>query len=96
MASRTILVVEDKHDIAQLVQLHLHDTGYEVDVAQDGSAGLQQALAKSYDLIILDLMLPGIDGLEVCRKLGTSSKYSLVVSANQLKKTDLLLRYDNP
>lgn len=88
MASRTILVVEDDPDIAQLVQLHLRDTGYEVDVAQDGPAGLQQALAKSYDLIILDLMLPGIDGLGVCRKLRASSKYSLVLMLTA-KSTEL-------
>lgn len=88
MAPRTILVVEDDPDIAQLVHLHLRDTGYDVDVAQDGPAGLQQALAKSYDLIILDLMLPGMDGLELCRKLRASSKYSLVLMVTA-KSTEL-------
>jgi len=88
MAPRTILVIEDDPDIAQLVQLHLRDTGYEVDVAQDGPAGLQRALGKSYDLVILDLMLPGIDGLEVCRKLRGASKYSLVLMVTA-KSTEL-------
>lgn len=88
MAPRTILVIEDDPDIAQLVQLHLRDTGYQVDVAQDGSAGLQQALGKSYDLVILDLMLPGVDGLEVCRKLRGTSKYSLVLMVTA-KSTEL-------
>jgi DNA-binding response OmpR family regulator len=88
MAPRTILVIEDDPDIAQLMQLHLRDTGYEVDMAQDGSAGLQQALGKSYDLVILDLMLPGIDGLEVCRKLRGASKYSLVLMVTA-KSTEL-------
>lgn len=88
MAPRTILVVEDDPDIAQLVHLHLRDTGYDVDVAPDGPAGLQQALAKSYDLIILDLMLPGMDGLEVCRKLRASSRYSLVLMLTA-KSTEL-------
>ena len=82
MAPRTILVVEDDPDIAQLVHLHLRDTGYDVDVAQDGQAGLQQALAGSYDLIILDLMLPGMNGLELCRKLRASSKCSLVTKTS--------------
>jgi len=88
MAPRTILVIEDDPDIAQLVHLHLRDTGYEVDVAQDGTAGLQQALAKSYDLIILDLMLPGIGGLELCRKLRGLSKYSLILMVTA-KSTEL-------
>ena len=88
MAPRTILVIEDDPDIAQLVHLHLRDTGYEVDVAQDGAAGLQQALAKSYDLIVLDLMLPGIGGLELCRKLRGSSKYSLILMVTA-KSTEL-------
>ena len=88
MAPRTILVIEDDPDIAQLVHLHLCDTGYEVDVVQDGLAGLQQALAESYDLVILDLMLPGIDGLELCRKLRGASKYSLVLMLTA-KSTEL-------
>lgn len=88
MAPRTILVVEDDPDIAQLVHLHLRDTGYDVDVAQSGPAGLQQALARPYDLIILDLMLPGMDGLELCRKLRASSKYSLVLMVTA-KSTEL-------
>jgi DNA-binding response OmpR family regulator len=88
MAPRTILVVEDDPDIAQLVHLHLRDTGYDVDVAPDGPAGLQQALARSYDLIILDLMLPGMDGLELCRKLRASSRYSLVLMVTA-KSTEL-------
>ena len=88
MAARTILVVEDDPDIAQLVQLHLRDTGYDVDMAQNGPAGLQQALARPYDLIILDLMLPGMDGLELCRKLRASSRYSLVLMVTA-KSTEL-------
>lgn len=85
---RTILVIEDDPDIAHLVHLHLCDTGYKVDVAHDGTDGLQQALAKSYDLIILDLMLPGIDGLELCRKLRGSSKYCLIMMVTS-KSTEL-------
>jgi DNA-binding response OmpR family regulator len=67
-------VVEDDRDIAELIRLHLVDLGCEVVHAADGAAGLAQAEAKAFDLVILDLMLPGIDGLEVCRRLraGTS------------------------
>ncbi|HMS82710.1 MAG TPA: response regulator transcription factor [Nitrospira sp.] len=77
--SRTILVIEDDHDIAHLVEFHLRDMGYDVCVVHDGTAGLAQALVKSYDLIVLDVMLPGMDGLELCRKLRANPRYSPIL-----------------
>jgi DNA-binding response OmpR family regulator len=71
-----ILVIEDDKDIAHLVELHLKDTGYKVTLAHDGHVGLDQALSKPYDLIILDLMLPGVDGLEICRRVRAASVYT--------------------
>jgi two-component system, OmpR family, alkaline phosphatase synthesis response regulator PhoP len=59
---RRILIVEDDKDIAHLVELHLKDAGYEVSLAHDGNAGLDLALSKPCDLIILGLMLPGWRG----------------------------------
>ena len=81
-SSRRILVIEDARDIAQLVQMHLRDLNYHVDVAYDGGIGLEMALASRYDLIVLDLMLPGVDGLEICRRLRTHDErhaYSLIL-----------------
>lgn len=72
---RRILVIEDDRDIADLVSLHLRDLGLEVDQALDGRSGLDKALGTPYDLIVLDLMLPGLDGLEICRRLRTQSRY---------------------
>ena len=77
--SRRILVIEDDKDIAHLVELHLKDTGYEVTLVHDGDAGLDQALSNPYDLIILDLMLPGMDGLEICRRVRAAFVYTPVV-----------------
>lgn len=77
--SRTILVIEDDHDIAHLVEFHLRDTGYDVHVTNNGVSGLTQALATPYDLIILDLMLPGMGGLELCRKLRANPGYSPIL-----------------
>jgi DNA-binding response OmpR family regulator len=77
--SRKILVIEDDKDIAHLVELHLKDTGYTVSLAHDGNTGLHEALSKPYDLIILDLMLPGMDGLEICRRVRAASVYTPVV-----------------
>ena len=72
---RRILVIEDDVDIARLVELHLRDGGYEVSHAYDGAAGLGLALSKPFDLIILDLLLPGMDGLEICRRIRAESAY---------------------
>ena len=66
---RKILIVEDDQDISYLVEIHLRDAGYEVNTAFDGTSGLEQALAGKYDLVILDLALPGVEGLEICRRL---------------------------
>jgi two-component system phosphate regulon response regulator PhoB len=69
MAKETILVVDDEEDILELVRHHLKREGYDVQCADSGEKALAAARAGSVNLIILDLMLPGIDGLEVTRKL---------------------------
>lgn len=74
-----VLIVEDDRDISHLVALHLKDVGYEVDVAYDGSDGREQALAKTYDLVILDLTLPDVEGLEICRLLRARPTYPLIL-----------------
>lgn len=83
-----ILVIEDDRDIARLVELHLHDQGYDVHVAHDGVSGLKQALSNPYDLIVLDLMLPGVEGLEVCRKVRTKPNYTPILMLTA-KSTEL-------
>ncbi len=64
----TILLIEDNHDIAAMVGDHLESEGYEVDYAADGVTGLHLAVTESFDAIVLDLMLPGMDGMDLCRK----------------------------
>lgn len=70
-ATPMILLVEDHNDIAEMVTAYLENRGFDVDYAADGITGLHLAVSNTYDAIILDLMLPGIDGLELCRKLRT-------------------------
>jgi DNA-binding response OmpR family regulator len=70
---KNILVIEDEYDIAELIRLHLTDLGFEITIARDGSEGLRKATNGNWDLVILDLRLPGIDGLEVCRQLRRQS-----------------------
>lgn len=73
--TRSILVIEDDPDIRALVELHLADAGHRVAVEPNGRLGLEQALSGEYDLVILDLMLPGIDGLEICRQLRAQKQH---------------------
>jgi len=68
-----ILLIEDHHDIAAMVCDHLEFRGYEVDYAADGITGLHLAVTGDFDAIILDLMLPGLDGVEICRKYRTEA-----------------------
>ncbi len=77
--TRKVLVVEDNPDIAKLVSLHLRDIDCEVALAADGLRGLDEARARRYDLIILDLMLPGMDGLELCRRLRAETDYTPIL-----------------
>ena len=76
---RKILVVEDNQDLARLLELHLRDLSYDVDLAFDGNAGWTQITSQHYDLIILDIMLPGIDGLEICRRLRSQPAYKPIL-----------------
>ncbi len=66
---RRILIIEDEESIAELEKDYLELSGFDVDIENEGTAGLEKALHEEYDLFILDLMLPGMDGFEICRKI---------------------------
>lgn len=70
-----VLIVEDDADIARLVQMNLKDIQCEADIAADGLEGVKRFQQGNYDLVVLDLMLPGMDGLAVCRKLRAGADY---------------------
>lgn len=76
---KRILLVEDDPDIADVLALHLRDEGYEVTHAADGNDGAEQARTGLWDALVLDLTLPGIDGLEICRQVRASSHYIPIV-----------------
>ncbi|RMG42663.1 MAG: DNA-binding response regulator [Candidatus Dadabacteria bacterium] len=65
----TVLVIEDDPKISRLVSMHLTDHGFKVDTATNGSHGLEKAQKGNYVLIVLDIMLPGLNGLEVCKRI---------------------------
>ena len=64
-----ILIIEDDRDIADLIAIHMDDNGHEATMVHDGKEGLLTAMEQVHDLIILDLKLPGMDGLEICQRL---------------------------
>jgi len=79
MSKRRILLVEDEQDIADLVALHLKDLCDEVVIANDGHEGMRQACSRDWALIILDLRLPGPDGLEICRAVRRERAYQPIL-----------------
>lgn len=70
--AKKIFIIEDEKDIRDLLEYYLKREGYEVQSAKDGDLGLQRIRQERFDLIILDLMLPQMDGLEVCRIIRSS------------------------
>jgi DNA-binding response OmpR family regulator len=71
---KKILIVEDDKDIIDLIEIHLNDLGYQMDSAYDGEDGLEKAVSGEYSLIILDIMLPKLEGFEVCKRIRESNK----------------------
>ncbi len=81
---KKILIVEDTTGIAELERDYLEANGFEVELVGDGNSGLKKALDNDYALIILDIMLPGMDGFQVCREIRTKKNTPiLIVSAKQ-------------
>src|SRR4030043_2253084 len=79
MAGKRILVVDDDAKTVELVKLYLNRDGYKVLVAYDGVEALRLARQSHPDLLVLDLMLPGCDGLEVCRTLRSESDVPIIM-----------------
>lgn len=77
--SNRILIVEDEENIADFISLELEHEGYTVVAATDGRAGLELSLADHWDLILLDIMLPGINGMEICRRVRSTSDVPIIM-----------------
>ena len=76
-----ILIVEDEQNLARFIELELTHENYTVDIENDGKVGLDKALSKPYDLYILDLMLPNINGLEICRQIVKNNYPIIIITA---------------
>lgn len=74
-----ILIVEDEQNLARFIELELEHENYTVDIEYDGRPGLEKALSNNYDLILLDLMLPNINGLEICRQIRQKQTTPIII-----------------
>ena len=88
---QTILVIEDEETIAAAVAARLEKEGFEVVVAGDGLAGIERFRTQSPDLVVLDLMLPGMDGLEVCRRIQADRYVPVLMLTARNDETDVLV-----
>lgn len=77
--AKKLLIVEDDENIAELLQLHLREEGFDITHAADGNLGMEKLKQGGWDALILDLMLPGVDGLEICRHARTMARYTPII-----------------
>lgn len=84
----TILLIEDEHKLASFIKKGLEEQQFTVEVESDGEAGLKAAMEKDFDIIILDILLPGINGREICRKLRQAQVWTPVLMLSALQTTD--------
>lgn len=85
--SKKILIIEDDADIAAIEKDYLEISGYEVEISENGADGMAQALSCNFDLIILDVMLPGMDGFEVCKNI--RNKIDIPIMMLTARKSDI-------
>lgn len=91
MDKRKVLIIEDDQPIVEILKFNLEKEGYEVDYALDGLTGFNKALSGECDLILLDVMLPGMDGFEVCRKVREKSAVPIIMLTAREEEVDKVL-----
>ena len=87
----TILIVEDESDLSAIIADYVTAAGYEVDAIADGRAALATVKHRSPDLIVLDIMLPGMDGLSLCKEVRTFSDVPIIMVTARFEEIDRLL-----
>ncbi|MFQ3338984.1 MAG: two-component system alkaline phosphatase synthesis response regulator PhoP, partial [Colwellia sp.] len=87
-----ILIIEDEIDIAKLIKVHLSELDLHCDICTQGDEALQLALTKDYQLILLDVMLPGISGLDICRQVRQEKPLqSIIMLTSKTSEIDRIL-----
>jgi DNA-binding response OmpR family regulator len=89
-----ILIVEDDLSIAELERDYLEMNGFRVDITLTGDEGLRKALAENYDLVILDIMLPGIDGFEICKRIRKTKDIPILLVTAKKEEIDKMRGFD--
>ncbi len=92
---KKVLVVEDDRRTAELVRLYLERAGYAVAVAHDGVAALERLRQEEFDLVVLDIMLPGMDGLSLCRQIRLESDVPVVMLTARVAESDRIQGFDS-
>ncbi|MBT2281736.1 response regulator transcription factor [Priestia megaterium] len=90
-----VLIIEDEEGLVEFLELELKYEGYSVDVAYDGRTGLDKATKQNYDIILLDLMMPGLNGIEVCRRLRTMKDTPVIMLTAKDSVMDRVMGLDN-
>lgn len=91
MEKKLILVVDDEKNISDILRINLEKEGYRVSVAMDGEEGLSKALSENPELVLLDVMLPGMDGFEVCKRIRQKSEVPIVMLTARGEEIDKIL-----
>ncbi|MCY6959676.1 response regulator transcription factor [Clostridium brassicae] len=94
MENYKILIVEDERQMSMFIEMELTHEGYKVDVVYDGIEGLKNAEANEYDVILLDVMLPGLNGIEVCKKIRQFSYVPIIMLTAKSNISDKVLGLD--
>jgi two-component system, OmpR family, response regulator ArlR len=94
MEKHRILIIEDEKLIARFLELELSHEGYEIDIERDGREGLQKVRDQSYHLVLLDIMLPGINGMEVCRRIRQFSNVPVIMVTAKDEVTSKVMGLD--
>lgn len=91
---KKILIVEDEKDISEILSYNIQRQGYEVDTAYDGEAGLSKALSGEFDLILLDVMLPKMDGFEICKRVREKLQTPIIILTAREEENDKIMGLD--
>lgn len=91
---KKILIVEDEKDISEIIAYNISRQGYDVDTAYDGETGLEKALSGEFDLILLDLMLPKLDGFEICRRVRERLETPIIILTAREEENDKITGLD--
>ena len=92
---KKVLIIEDEQNLARFIELELKHEQYEVAITNDGLSGLHKALQQNYDIILLDLMLPEMDGLEVCQRIRSQKDTPIIMITAKGEIYDKVLGLDN-